>query len=99
MSRRDKQADFLLLRGRDALIEACRPLLVFSRVSTMMMQLYLLLSLSALAAKMGAGGKKQPATTPADALAATHGGEGHFGNQRVPPPPPRLQHLCQQSCA
>ena len=38
----------------------CRPLLVFSHISSTMMQPSLSLSLSALAAKTGAGGKKRP---------------------------------------
>jgi hypothetical protein len=41
------------------MIEACHPLLVFSCVSSTIMQLSLLSSLSALASKTGAGGKKQ----------------------------------------
>ncbi len=88
---RDKQADLLLSCGRGAMIEALHPLLVFSRVFLTMMRLSLLSSLSALAAKMGAGGKKRPP-----------GGEGHSRNRRVPPPPPpppRLQGLRQQGRA
>jgi hypothetical protein len=42
------------------MIKACRPLLVFSRVSSTMMWPSLSSLLSALATKMGAGGKKQP---------------------------------------
>jgi hypothetical protein len=42
------------------MIEACCPLLVFSRVSSTMMRLSLSLLLSALANKTGVGGKKQP---------------------------------------
>jgi hypothetical protein len=60
MSRRDKQADLPLSRGRGAMIEARRPLLVFSRVSSTMMRPSSSSSLSALAAKTGAGGKKLP---------------------------------------
>jgi hypothetical protein len=60
MSRRNKQANFPLLCGRGAMIKACRPLLVFSRISWTMMQPSLLSLLLALAAKTGAGGKKRP---------------------------------------
>jgi hypothetical protein len=76
----DKQVDLLLSRGRGAMIKACCPLLVFSRVSLTMMGPSLLSSLSALAAKMGAGGKKQP-LLPMPPLPPT-GGEGHSGNRR-----------------
>jgi hypothetical protein len=60
MSCRNKQVNLLLLRGRGAMIEGRRPLLVFSHVSLTMMQPTLSLSLSALAAKTGAGGEKRP---------------------------------------
>jgi hypothetical protein len=97
MSCHDKQADLPLLYGRGVMIKTCRPLLVFTRVSSTMMRPYLSLSssLPALAAKMGAGENKQP--LPLMPPPPPTGGEGHSRNQRFPPPPPpRLQPLCQQ---
>jgi hypothetical protein len=57
MSCCNKQADLLLSRCQGAMIEALRPLLVFSRISSTMMQPSLSSSFSALAAKTGEGGR------------------------------------------
>jgi hypothetical protein len=57
MSCHDKQADLPLSRCQGAMIKACRPLLVFSRISSTMVQMSLPSLLSALAAKTGAGGR------------------------------------------
>ncbi len=57
MSRCNKQVDLPLSRCRGAMIEARRPLLVFSHISLTMMRLSSSSSLLALSAKTGAGGR------------------------------------------
>jgi hypothetical protein len=64
MSRRDKQVDLPLSRCRGAMIEARRPLLVFSRISSTIMRPSSSSPLSALAAKTGAGGRSDHSPLP-----------------------------------